>query len=124
MKRSELREEAVKILYSYFIQNEKFNFLEAEDKFVKELVNGVISKEDLLLEVTNKYIKKGWNVERLSLVDKAIIYVAIYEMTYTDTPKKVAINEAMELSKKYSDLNVKKMINAILDTYLKVMNNE
>ena len=41
--------------------------------------------------------------------------MAIYEMKYTDTPPVVVINEAVELSKKYSDDNVRKMINAVLD---------
>ena len=56
---------------------------------------------------------------RLSKIDQAIISLAIYELLYTDTPDIVCINEAIELAKKYSDDDVVKMINAILDKILK-----
>ena len=64
---------------------------------------------------------KNWNIDRLSKVDKAIISLAIYELFSSDTPNIVAINEAIELSKKYSDEKVTKMINAALD---KIYHNE
>ena len=57
----------------------------------------------------------NWNISRLGLTDAAILRVAIYELLYTDTPEKVVINEAIELSKKYSDDKVVKMINGTLD---------
>ena len=49
-------------------------------------------------------------------MDKAIIAIGIYELIYTDIPCVVAINEALELSKKYSDEAVTKMINGVLDS--------
>ena len=52
---------------------------------------------------------------------EAILRMAIYELKYEDTPDLVVINEAIELSKKYSDDNVRKMINAVLD---KIVNEE
>ena len=61
---------------------------------------------------------KDWSIDRLSKVDKAIISLAIYELTSTDTPKVVVINEAIELSKKYSDEKVTKLINGVLDKIL------
>ena len=64
--------------------------------------------------MANKYLV-DWNIDRLSKVDKAIISICIYELIYTETPSVVAINEAIELSKKYSDDAVTKMINGILD---------
>ena len=67
-----------------------------------------------LVELANKYLK-DWTMERLNKVDQAIISIGIYELMYTDTPSIVAINEAIELSKKYSDDAVTKMINGILD---------
>ena len=45
--------------------------------------------------------------------------MAIYELKYTDTPPIVVINEAIELAKKYSDDDVRKMINAVLDKMIK-----
>ena len=75
-----------------------------------------VEKSDL----ANKYLV-DWNIERLSKVDKAILSLGIYELKYTETPSVVAINEAVELSKKYSDEKVTKMINATLD---KIYHNE
>ena len=57
----------------------------------------------------------NWTIDRLNKVDKAILSLAIYELMYTDTPSVVAINEAIELSKKYSEEAVTKMINGVLD---------
>ena len=54
-------------------------------------------------------------MDRLNKVDQAILLLAIYELIYTDTPSIVSINEAVELSKKYSDEAVTKMINGVLD---------
>ena len=54
-------------------------------------------------------------MNRLNKVDQAILELGIYELMYTDTPSVVSINEAIELSKKYSDEKVTKMINGVLD---------
>jgi N utilization substance protein B len=54
-------------------------------------------------------------MDRLNKVDQAILSLGIYELLYTETPSVVAINEAIELSKKYSDESVTKMINGVLD---------
>ena len=54
-------------------------------------------------------------MDRLNKVDQAIVALGIYELKYTDVPSIVAINEAIELSKVYSDEAVTKMINGVLD---------
>ena len=82
--------------------------------FLSELVNGVINNIDSIDEYISKYLE-NWNIERLGLADQAIIRIAVYELIYTDTPNLVCINEAIELSKKYSDEKVSKMINGVLD---------
>lgn len=128
--RSELREIAMKALYQVYIyENTKTEYsvkaiikelLEVENDFVNELVNGVINKQEEISSLANKYLVE-WDIDRLSKVDKAIISIGIYELKYTDTPSVVSINEAIELSKKYSDEKVTKMINATLD---KIFHNE
>ena len=122
--RSELREVAMKALYQVYIyENTKTEYsvkniikelLEVENDFVNQLVNGVIEKQEEISKLANEYLVE-WNIDRLSKVDKAIISIGIYELKYTDTPSVVSINEAIELSKKYSDEKVTKMINATLD---------
>ena len=125
--RSEL---SMKVLYQkYILENTSTSFdipslikeqLEIENDFVNNLVNGVINSQDKISSIANKYLM-DWNIDRLSKVDKAILSIGIYELIYTDTPSVVAINEAIELSKKYSDEKVTKMLNATLD---KVYHNE
>ena len=77
-------------------------------------VENVIKLQKDISNLANKYLV-DWNIDRLSKVDKAILSIGIYELVYTDTPSVVAINEAVELSKKYSDEKVTKMLNATLD---------
>ena len=122
--RSELREIAMKVLYQVYIfqdSNQEYNVeelikeqLEVENEFVNDLVFNIIKKQKDINKIANKYLV-DWNINRLSKVDKAILSLGIYELKYTDTPSIVVINEAVELSKKYSDEKVTKMINAALD---------
>lgn len=126
--RSELREIIMRVLYQINILNSSnlevdIEFLikeqlEIENDFVKEVVNGVILNYDEITILANKYLK-NWELNRLNKVDQAIICLGIYELIYANTPDIVAINEAIELSKKYSDEKVTKMINAVLDGILK-----
>ena len=59
---------------------------------------------------------KDWSINRIDKTGAAILRIGLYEILYEDdTPNIVAINEAVELSKKYSDDNVRKIINAVLD---------
>lgn len=128
--RSELREISMKVLYQiYILENTNASYdikdlikeqLEVENDFVNELVNGVVTNQEKISEIANKYLV-DWNIDRLSKVDKAIISIGVYELLYTETPSVVAINEAIELSKKYSDEKVTKMLNATLD---KIYHNE
>ena len=84
------------------------------NSFGENIINGVISNDGSLREVADKYLNK-WTIDRLGFTDQAIIEIGIYELIYTDTPAKVVINEAIELSKEYSDDKVVKMINGVLD---------
>ena len=124
MTRTELREVACKIIYeTYILENAKVDYdinslvkeeIENTDDFVLELINGVKNNQKELSKLANRYLV-NWEIDRLSKMDKAIISVAIYELKYTDTAYKIVIDEALNLSHKYSDDNVTKMINAMLD---------
>ena len=91
--------------------------LEVDNEFVKDIVFGVIEKEDVLDETINKYLK-NWTINRLGKTDQAILRLSAYELLYYDTPSVVAINEGIELAKKFSDEKVVGMINATLDAIL------
>ena len=88
--------------------------IEEENEYIESSVKGIIDNEEVLEEKANKYLN-NWTLDRLGYTDQAIIKLAIYEMLYTDTGDKICINEAIELAKQYSDENVVKMINGVLD---------
>lgn len=127
MNRSKLREIIITILYQKYIYESKNiaykiediikENLKIENSFVTEAVSYIDEHQKEINNLANKYMK-DWNIDRLSKVDKAIISLGIYELTIADTPNVVAINEAIELSKKYSDEKVTKMINGVLDKIL------
>lgn len=85
-----------------------------ENEFIKEIVYGVITYKNDIDAIANKYLE-NWNIDRLGNTDKAILRMGIFELLYTETPDIVAINEAIELAKIYSDDAVRKMINGVLD---------
>lgn len=122
--RSELREIIMKVLYQIFILKEssiEFDIsslireqLEIENEFVVTAIHTILEKKEEIYGLANRYLD-SWPMDRLNKVDQAILALGIYELKYTETPPVVAINEAVELSKKYSDEKVTKMINAVLD---------
>ena len=126
--RSELREKIMVILYQIDInrsQHIDYNVeeiisenLDIDNEFVRDIVYGVITYEDEIINLANKYMK-NWDISRIDKTGAAILKMAIYELKYTDTPHIVIINEAVELAKKYSDDSVRKIINAVLDKMIK-----
>lgn len=124
LNRSELRKIIMTVLYQINVyEANKMNYnvesvikenLEIENEFVKEVVNGVLKNKDAIDEKANEYLS-GWKITRLGNTDQAILRMGIYELLYTKTPEVVAINEAIELAKAYSDDDVRKMINGVLD---------
>jgi N utilization substance protein B len=87
-----------------------------DDIYVREVFFGI---KDKLTEIDAKIAaySVGWKTERLSKVSLAIMRLCTYEMLYrTDIPYNIAINEAVELAKKYDDENAPKFINGIVNT--------
>lgn len=125
--RTELRKSIMTILYQinmYKKNKMKYDVdaiikevEEIDNEFVKETVYGVITHEQEIDALANKYLD-GWKIDRLGNTDKAILEMSIYELIYTETPDIVCINEAVELAKLYSDDSVRKMINGVLDKIL------
>ena len=121
--RSEAREAAVKSLYKidiltqakvdYDIKEVIKEECEIQNDFVDELVSGVLDHQKELDQLANKYLK-NWTIERLNKVDQAILRIGIYELMYTETPSIVAINEAVELAKRYSSDEGPAFINGVL----------
>ena len=124
LTRSELRKNIMTILYQinvytsnkieYNVDNIIKEVNPIDNEFVKDMVYGVVTKKEELDEIANKYLNK-WTIDRLGNTDQSILRMGIYELIYTNTPDIVAINEAIELAKLYSDDDVKNMINGVLD---------
>lgn len=122
--RSELRKQCMTILYQievydtnnipYTVDDVIKEVSVIDNEFVKDIVYGVITYKESIDELANKYLD-SWTIDRLGNTDKAILRMGIFELLYTETPDIVAINEAIELAKVYSDDKVRKMINGVLD---------
>ena len=133
MNRTEARKKIMTILYQIFLyesNNIEYDVnevikesVEIENDFVNTVVNGVLEYKNDIDRIANKHLNE-WTIDRLSKTDQAILRMGIYELVYTDTPEVVAINEAVELAKEYSDEKVKNMINAVLDSIYHGEENE
>ncbi|MDP2981153.1 MAG: transcription antitermination factor NusB [Candidatus Omnitrophota bacterium] len=132
-KRTFARECALKILYRIEISKESIDasFLdfwsktaESIDKeshdFAEILVKGTRGNLAAIDEIISKYAD-NWNISRMAVIDRNVMRMSVYEMLYrSDIPPNVSINEAIELAKKYGDVDSGKFVNGILDKIKKV----
>lgn len=128
MNRRDLRDQTFQMLFrvEFYDNEEKLkeqlelfteNFLEEDQKdieYLKIKVQDIISKVPEIDGKINE-IAKGWTVSRMGKVEVAILRLAYYEMKYEESiPESVAINEAVELAKKYGSDDSPAFINGIL----------
>ncbi|MCD6321535.1 MAG: transcription antitermination factor NusB [Clostridiales bacterium] len=126
MSRKKNREEAFKLLYQTEINKEDYlgqleYYLSENDvipevaEYITDLVAGVNSRIKEIDKCIESYLASSWRINRISRVDLAILRMGYYEIKYRDdVPKGVAINEAVELAKKYGSESSSKFINGIL----------
>lgn len=132
MNRSEIREQAFKLMYSLEIQkNENLEeqvklYLESNEildqnaiEYIKDAVFGIEENKEEIIKKIEKNLKEDWKIERISKIDLVILKLAIYEIKYKELPYKVVINEAVELAKKYGEDNSKNFVNGILASIVK-----
>ena len=132
MNRSEIREEAFKLIYSLEIQKKEpleeqiELYIEANEivnknavEYIKDAVLGIEQNREEIVQKIEKNLKSEWKIDRISKVDLAILKLAIYEIKYKDIPFKVVINEAVELAKKYGEDSSKNFVNGILASIVK-----
>ena len=116
-----IREKAVIAVYQYLLTNsteeEIMNYLnecykprmdEREIELCKEIVFNTIERIDEYVPLIEKNLKKSWSIDRLSIMEKAILYVR------NEVSKEISINQAVELAKKYCDEDAYKFINGVL----------
>ena len=88
--------------------------------YAKILLHGVQEKQEAINLLISKYAE-NWRLERMSVIDRNILRLAVYELHYQDdVPTSVAINEAVEIAKRYSTDESWPFINGILDGMAKV----
>jgi N utilization substance protein B len=83
--------------------------------FGEELIDGVIKHQEPI-DAQIRVLAQNWDFERVAKIDLAILRIAIFEMLYRkDIPPVVSINEAIDISKQFSNADSKRFINGILD---------
>lgn len=98
--------------------------LEEQKEYIFDCIKGVETNKSKIDEYIEKY-SKGWKINRIAKVDLAIMRLAIYEMlNREDVPNAVAIDEAIELAKRYGGDNSPAFINGILGNIIKEIGNE
>ena len=134
MKRSAIRELTFQLIYSLEIQKieseaieeqielyiecNEIQDLKAKD-YIKDAVIGIEKNNKTIKELIEKNLKADWKIDRISKIDLSLLKLAIYEIKYKDIPFKVAINEALELAKKYGEDSSKNFVNGILASVVK-----
>ena len=132
MKRSAIRELAFQLIYSLEIQKEEkvedqielyleCNEVEENEakEYIKDAVIGINENIKEIQELIEKNLKADWQLDRISKIDLSLLKLAIYEIKYKKIPYKVAINECLELSKKYGEESSKNFVNGILASIVK-----
>ncbi|MCL2050117.1 MAG: transcription antitermination factor NusB [Lachnospiraceae bacterium] len=133
MNRREIREHIFKLLFrAEFNQPEEMDeqtafFFESDDNkaalkkagFIKGKLFKVLERLPEIDQALSQTVE-GWDINRIGKVDLAILRLAIYEMRFDDEiPEGVAINEAVELAKKFGQDNSKAFVNGVLSKLLK-----
>ena len=135
MKRSAIRELTFRLIYSLEIQKVEdleeqielyiqCNDIEDDDakEYIKDSILGIKENNIEIQGLIEKNLKADWKIDRISKIYLSLLKLAIYEIKYKEIPYKVAINESLELAKKYGEETSKNFINGILASVVKEMN--
>lgn len=134
MQRSAMRELAFKLVYEIEVQKENEEeqfgiFLENNEitdksviEYLRDIKDGINKNSEEINKLITTNLKDNWSLNRISKINLSLIKIAIYEMVYKSLPYKVAINEVVELAKKYADESAPVFINGILASVVKEKN--
>ena len=128
LTRSEAREQAFMLLFSKSFDDEPLEDTIEDNAemfeggvcgYAQAVVTAIECKKDEIDAEISKFLKKGWTISRISKPSLAILRLAIYEIKYIDSvPDSVAVNEAVDLAKKYT-IDESKFVNGILGSYIR-----
>ena len=119
MTRRKIREEIFKALFQAEFHSEEEmpeqvdRFIEDEEPPIAEKTNAILEKIVEIDKELNR-VAEGWTTARMPKVDLTLLRLALYEIRYEELPAGVAINEAVELAKKYGSDNSSSFINGVL----------
>jgi len=131
MNRSELREEAFKLLYSKEVQGdlekEQIDEYIAENNidksdYIYDIINGISNNVTEIEKIISTNLKSDWKINRISKINLALLKLSIYEIKYKQLPYKVVINEVVELAKKFGEDTSANFINGVLANIVKGIN--
>ncbi|GLB46799.1 N utilization substance protein B [Philodulcilactobacillus myokoensis] len=129
LNRHQIRELAFKTLFAMnsndtiskndFLKDITNDKLQTIPDYLNQLIDGVKAHQSEIDHDISQYLNSGWTIARIARTDLIILRIAFYENNYVDSiPSKVAINEALELSKKYSDDKSKNFVNGVLSNII------
>lgn len=121
MNRRTAREKAMQILFQLNMNDTSIEdaihlFLEDRESnlYLETIVQGVSANKQSIDDVIEEHLE-NWTIDRIAIVEKTILRIAIYEMIYQeDIPVSVSINEAVELAKKFGDDKSGPFVNGVL----------
>lgn len=119
------RDEAIKMALLSDLEDTDEQAALPNDPYLRNLVDGVLDNESAINEAFKPYLKK-FKLERLAKADIIILQMATYEMVFAnneEVPQAVALNEAIELAKKYCEDSSRKFINGVLSNLMKEAKN-
>lgn len=135
LSRHQVREKAVQSLYQLVINQEDFTseaavdfaleagndpetgFQGVIDPYLVELVKGVVANQAAIDDLISQYLSKDWSLDRIANIDLTILRLAFYEVLFIEedvVPAKVAVNEAIDLAKTFSDDKSRVFISGVL----------
>ncbi len=113
-------EQAIAQLYGSLAEELPGGRVEAPDVFMEELARGTVRRLEQIDELVRQH-SQHWRLERMSVVDRNILRLGVYEMLHVGTPAPIVIDEAVELARRYSGEEAVRFVNGILDAIYKRM---
>lgn len=102
-----------------FIDNFEGNIKELDLDYIKSVIEGIENNKSKIDGIIEKNLQ-NWKLERVAKINLTILRLGVYEIKYSDeVPGRVALNEALELTKRYSDFKSVSFVNGVLDKVLK-----
>jgi N utilization substance protein B len=121
LKRSDQRKQAVFALYQHDLTGRALEDVFEDDtsEFARALAVETLDERDSIDATLERFIKEGWTLSRVAPLERNIMRVAVHELNAGDVPREVAMDEAVELAKRYCSADAPKFVNGILGSILR-----